>query len=242
MSAPEITALVLSVVLGAFLQGSIGFGIGMLAAPVAAFIDPTLVPATIIVLATAFTATITVRDRASVNVRRGGWALLGRLPGTIGGAVLVAVVSESTLALIVAGVVLGGVALSVFGWRPALRARNLVLAGTVAGVTGTATSIGGPPMAIAFQRADPAEARGTLNAFFLVGSLVSLVALTLAGAVTRHALEVSLMLLPALVVGYVTGRIAFRRLDRSRLRVIALGAATLSAVVLLGQQVVGALA
>lgn len=241
MSAPEIIALVLSVAVGAFLQGSIGFGIGMLAAPVVAFIDPTLVPATVLVLATVFTAVITIRDRASVNLRRGGWALLGRVPGTVVGAALVAVASESALALVVAGVVLGGVALSLIGWRPALRPRNLVIAGMVAGTSGTATSIGGPPMAIAFQRAEPAEVRGTLNAFFLVGSLVSLIALSLAGAVSAHSLQVAAMLLPALAVGYGAGRIAIRRLDRARLRLIAMAAATLSAVVLIAQQAAAAL-
>ena len=50
-----------------------------------------------------------------------------------------------------------GVALTSLGWVPAPRRRNLVLAGATSGVLGTATSIGGPPMALVWQRSSGSE-------------------------------------------------------------------------------------
>ena len=58
---------------------------------------------------------------------------------------------ERALAIVLAGVVLLGVVLTSLGWIPVPRRRNLVLAGAASGVLGTATAIGGPPMALVWQ-------------------------------------------------------------------------------------------
>jgi hypothetical protein len=51
----------------------------------------------------------------------------------------------------------------------------------IAGVMGTATSIGGPPMALVWQGHQGSRLRGTMSAFFMIGSAVSLVSLGVAG-------------------------------------------------------------
>ena len=224
------------VLVGAFLQGAGGFGLGMFAAPVVALVDPTLMPALIILLATVLTAVLALRERTSVNRAGVGWSLLGRLPGSAAGAGLVVLLSPSALAMLVGLVVLGGAGLSLRGWAPALTRRNLMTAGMAAGVMGTATSIGGPPMALLFQRAEPAEARGTLSVFFLVGSLMSLGLLLLAGAVDLRTVVVSAWLLPALLAGYGVSRLLVPYFNRRRMRALAIAMSCASATVLLGQQ------
>ena len=76
-----------------------------------------------------------------------------------------------------------GVVLTSVGWIPAPRRRNVVLAGATSGLLGTATAIGGPPMALVWQRNSGARLRGTMSGFFLVGSVMSLVVLAVTGAV-----------------------------------------------------------
>src|SRR5688572_11378894 len=132
-----------AIVLASCLQASIGFGIGMLAAPVVALVQPALIPGTLIMLALLVTVLVTVTEREHVDLQGTGWALAGRLPGTIAGALLVAGLPERGLALMLAAVVLLGVLLTVFGWAPEPRRPNLVMAGAVSGLLGTATSIGG---------------------------------------------------------------------------------------------------
>ena len=112
----EISIIAVTLIAASALQASIGFGMGMLAAPVIGLIDPTLLPGSIIMLAVVVTAMVAVRERAALDVRGAGWALVGRIPGSLAGAWLVAVLPAQGLAWLVALVVLGGVILAFAGW------------------------------------------------------------------------------------------------------------------------------
>jgi uncharacterized membrane protein YfcA len=236
MTAAGFVVVTVAVLLASCLQASIGFGMGMLAAPVVAIVDPALIPGTLIMLATFVTLIVSVRERADIDLSGTKWALIGRVPGTIAGALLLAALPEKGLAVMLAAVVLLGVVLTSAGWVPAARRRNVVLAGAASGLLGTATSIGGPPMALVWQRNSGARLRGTMSGFFLVGSLMSLTALWFTGAVGTHTLTTFAMLAPATVIGYVLSRYVNRFLDPARLRWLAIGVSALGAVVLIVRQ------
>lgn len=236
MSAVGYSVMALAVLLASCLQASIGFGVGMLAAPVVALVDPALIPGTLIMVATLVTLIVTVREREDIDLRGTGWALAGRVPGTIAGAVLLAMLPPRALAILLAAVVLVGVVLTSAGWIPVARRRNVVLAGAASGLMGTATAIGGPPMALIWQRNSGARLRGTMSGFFLVGSVMSLVALALTGAVNGGTFVGFALLVPAAVLGYALSRHVNRLLDPTRLRWLAIGASTVGAVVLIGRE------
>lgn len=231
----EITVIATALIAAACLQASIGFGIGMLAAPVIAIIDPTLLPATVIMLAIIVTLIGTVRERQHLDVRGAGWALVGRIPGSALGAWLVVALPAAGLAWFVAVSVLAGVVMAFMGWAPQPHRRNLMTAGAASGIMGTATSIGGAPMAFIWQRSEGAQLRGTMSAFFLVGSTVSLAALGLAGAITAEILQFALWMIPAVLAGYVLSRYVNRFLDGGRLRIAALAVSGLGAAMLISQ-------
>ncbi|KWX23371.1 permease [Mycolicibacterium wolinskyi] len=239
MSIAGYVIIAAAIVLASCMQASIGFGMGMLAAPIVAIVDPGLIPGTLIMLATMVTLMVVVREREDIDLAGTGWALAGRVPGTIAGALLLVVLPERTLAYALAAVVLGGVALTSFGWIPAPHRRNLVLAGATSGLLGTATSIGGPPMALVWQNNTGARLRGTMSGFFLVGSVLSLVVLALTGSIDRHTVVVFAMLIPACVAGYGLSRWVNRHLDRQRQRWAAIVISTLGAVVLIVRQLIG---
>ncbi|WP_314427350.1 sulfite exporter TauE/SafE family protein [uncultured Microbacterium sp.] len=232
-------ALLAAVILAAScLQGSIGFGMGMLAAPFIALIDASLLPVIVIMLATVVTLIVAVMDRAALDLRGAGWALAGRVPGTVLGAWLVAVMSTTLLSWAVAVVVLVGVLVSLRGWRPRVTRTSQAVAGALSGVMGTTTSVGGAPMAIIWQSSEGPRLRGTMSAFFLVGSSLSLVALFLWGAVPPHALATAGWMAPVAIVGVVVSRFVNRFLNRRRTRAIALGASALGALTLIVTRVV----
>ncbi|GAA1671444.1 permease [Mycolicibacterium murale] len=238
MTWAGFAVVALAVLLASCLQASIGFGMGMLAAPVVAIVDPSLIPGTLIMLATLVTLLVSVREREAIDLSGAKWALVGRVPGTIAGALLLAALPERGLAVMLAAVVLLGVVLTSAGWVPAARPRNVVLAGATSGLLGTATSIGGPPMALVWQRNSGARLRGTMSSFFLVGSLMSLAALWFTGAVTGHTLTTFAVFIPAAALGYVLSRYVNRLLDPVRLRRLAIGVSALGAVVLITQQLI----
>jgi uncharacterized membrane protein YfcA len=238
VSVAAYAVIAVAILLASCLQASIGFGMGMLAAPVVAIVDPALIPGTLIMLATLLTLIVVIRERTAIDVSGTGWALLGRVPGTVAGALLLTVIPERALAILIAAVVLFGVAITSVGWVPVMRRRNLVLAGATSGVLGTATAIGGPPMALVWQRSTGAELRGTMSSFFLIGSLLSVAMLTLTGAIHADTFRWFGVLIPAALAGYVLSRFANRILNPQRQRWTAIVVSAAGAIVLVVQQVV----
>ena len=237
MSVTAYSVIAVAILFASCLQASIGFGMGMLAAPVVALVDPSLIPGTLIMLASLVTLMVVIRERTAIDVRGTGWALVGRVPGTVAGALLLAAMPERALALAIAGVVLAGVLVTSLGWAPTPRRRNLVLAGATSGVLGTATSIGGPPMALVWQRSTGAELRGTMSGFFLIGSVLSIGMLSLTGSIDGDTWRWFAFLIPATVVGYALSRWANRLLNPQRQRWTAIVVSAAGAVVLVVQQV-----
>lgn len=236
MSPTEYAVIAAAIVVGSCLQASIGFGLGMLAAPVLALVDPSLIPGTLIMLAALVTLAVTVREREAIDFSGTGWALTGRVPGTVAGALLLAALPERALTLVIAGVVLLGVLLTSLGWVPAPRRRNLVLAGATSGVLGTATSIGGPPMALVWQGSSGPRLRGTMSGFFLVGSVLSIVMLAITGAVHAETFRVCALLIPAVLAGYVLSRHVNGFLNPKRQRWTAIAMSAAGAAVLVSHE------
>ena len=236
MSPTEYAVVAVAILVGSCLQASIGFGLGMLAAPVIALVEPSLIPGTLIMLAALVTLAVTVREREAIDFSGTGWALMGRVPGTAVGALLLAAIPQRALTLVIAGVVLLGVLLTSLGWIPAPRRRNLVLAGVTSGVLGTATSIGGPPMALVWQGSSGPRLRGTMSGFFLVGSVLSIVMLALTGAVHAETFRACGLLMPALLAGYVLSRHVNGFLNPKRQRWTAIVMSVAGAAVLVAHE------
>ena len=238
MSITALIVISVAVFAAACMQASIGFGMGMLAAPIVALVDPSLIPGTLIMSAVVVTLLVVVRERQSLDLRGTGWALAGRVPGTIAGALLLLFLPERGLALLLAAVVLAGVVMATMGWAPPPRRRNLATAGAASGLLGTATSIGGPPMALVLQGSSGPRLRGNMSAFFLVGSLMSIAVLAAAGAIERENAEMFLILIPAIVLGYAASRFVNTLLDPVRLRRLSIAISSVGAVLLIGQQII----
>ncbi|PLC11651.1 permease [Kocuria flava] len=235
MTGVELLIVALVVAVASCLQGTIGFGLGMLSAPVVALLDPTLLPGSLVLLAGALTVLGVLRDRTAIDFRGTGWALLGRVPGTVAGALLVAALPPRVLALALAATVLAAVGLSALGWRPRPRPATVAVAGAASGLMGTATSIGGPPMALVWHGTSRARMRGTMSAFFLAGAVMSLVALLAVGSLDGRTLRFAAVLLPAMVLGFALSGVVNSRIDKRVVRALGMTASALGAGLVLLQ-------
>ena len=233
LSTAATIACLLAVFVGATVQGSIGIGLGLIAAPVLVLVDPEFIPATITIAVIPLTLIIAWADRAHVQWRDAGIAVLGRFPGVIAGAALAAAVSDRVLGILVAASVLAAVAASLTPRRIHLSPATLATAGAASGFTGTTTGIGGPPMALTYQHADPATMRATISAFFFVGAFMSTVALWIAGEVGKRQIELSLLIIPAVIAGAFAARIVARFMRPHYVRPLVLTVCSASALVLL---------
>jgi uncharacterized protein len=224
-----------AVLVGSAVQGSIGLGLGLIAAPVVSLLDPALIPGTVLITTALLPALTLVTEWRHVDFRGVSWALAGRFVGTAGGVWVVAVLTPQALGGLVGLIVLVAVALTVSTVRVRPTRVTLSVAGLVSGVAGTATSIGGPPVALVYQHDPGPRVRSTLSAYFVVGVFVSLGALALGGQLEQRDVVTGLTLLPFVVVGFLLARPLRRAVDGHRLRAALLIVVTVSSVVLIIQ-------
>ena len=233
LSTGAIAACLIAVYVGATVQASIGIGVGMIASPVLAFVDPDFIPAAILICILPMTFTVAWFDRAHVERRGVGVALIGRVPGIVLGAYVAASLSDTVLAVLVAASVLSAVVVSLTTKRFRPSDRSLMLAGMASGFTGTTTGVGGPPMALTYQHSDAATMRSTMSAYFSIGSLLSIGALAIAGEIGPRQWQLAALLLPAVGLGVLTSRRFQDRLDPAAIRPAVLVVCTVASIALL---------
>jgi uncharacterized membrane protein YfcA len=224
---------VLVVAVGAMIQGSLGFGLGLVSAPALALIDATFIPGPLLLVGVAVTLTVFLRERGAVDWKGMKWAIFGRVIGTIAGGWAVVAFSKDAVIVLVAVLVLAGVLMTSIGWKIKTNRITLSTAGIVSGVMGTLTSVGGPPMALVYQRETAQKLRATLAGFFLVGATFSLLTLAVSGGMSQHDFALGALMLPGYVIGMIANRWASKFLDKGYSRVAVLTFSALSSIVLL---------
>ena len=98
---------------------------------------------------------------------------------------------------------------------------------------GTLAGVGGPPMALLYQHQKGPVVRGTLAGFLGVGSAISLLSLLLVGKCTLHELRLFLMVVPAVLLGFVLSRFTIHRLDKGYTRTAILVVSAVSGIVVI---------
>lgn len=234
-----LAAIAAGVLLGAIVQGVVGLGLNLVAAPVVTLVSPGLVPAVPLCLAVVLPLATLAREWREADWSGLRWALGGRVPGTVGGVAVVAWASDRLLGVGVGVMVLVAVLLTWRAVRVPVTAGWLSAAGFLAGVTGTATSIGGPPVAIVYQHHDGPQIRATLGVFFCVGGLLSLAGLAAGGQLGTHDLYVALLLTPVLGLGHAVAGPLRRHLDAGHSRAAVLVICATSGGVLLVRSLTG---
>jgi uncharacterized membrane protein YfcA len=226
------------VVLGSALQGAVGFGLGLLGAPLLVIVDPSLVPGPLLAAALFLTILVALREHPAIDFRGVSWALVGRVPGTFLGAAVIAAIPRRETALLVGAMVLVAVGLVATGARVARTRPALFGAGTVSGFMATTSSIGGPAIALLYQDSHGGKVRGTLSGFFLVGLVISLSALSLVGRFGRAEIVSSLTLFPAVAVGFLLSARIAAVLDRGHTRKAILAISALAGAAVIAEAIV----
>jgi uncharacterized membrane protein YfcA len=95
---------------------------------------------------------------------------------------------------------------------------------------GTISTVGGPPMALVYQRESGATLRSTLAVYFTLAGVFSVTALHLAGKLGAREVILGSYLAPGLVLGYMLSSFTKRFVDKGILRPMVLILATAAAI------------
>lgn len=221
------------VLLGSAMQGLVGLGLNLVSAPIITLLEPSLMPELALFLAVLLPFFTLARSHREIDWRGLGWVLSFRLPGTALGVLFLALFSEQAVAIAVGVMVLVAVLLSLTPLEVPVNRVTLGGAGLLSGLAGTATSIGGPPVALLYQRRSAEQIRSTLAVLFTVGAAMSLVAVGLSGHFDPRVVGLALLLTPCLLVGAWIGARLQPVLGDREVRYAVLAICAVSALVLL---------
>ena len=163
-----------------------------------------------------------------------GWLLLPYGLTLQAGIAILATGDPVLLRLATVAIILAAVAAIASGWRyrrPPRRGETVAIGG-VAGLTGGATGIGGPPVILFWLggQSDGPVVRANVIVFFFLTSIFSVSTLFARDLLTAQAVTLALVLLPAYTLAILVGAQLFRRTRAALFRRLALGLVALIAV------------
>ncbi|MCB9916013.1 MAG: sulfite exporter TauE/SafE family protein [Planctomycetes bacterium] len=228
---PEVGWMAAALLVAGFVQGTVGFGFGMISMAVLPHLFGVRASVPVVsLLGLVMCLGVWWRWRAAFVPRAVVAPLVGSVVGAPLGAYFLASIARG-LALGLLGAVMLAVAL------PSLlaaargadgRVRRLegvrrygFPIGVVSGLFGGAFNSGGPPVILYGQASGwaPAAFRSQLQAIFFCSSLAQLAMLGARGVATRESLELAGLGLPAVLVGLTLGGRCAERLDTRAFRV-----------------------
>jgi uncharacterized membrane protein YfcA len=222
------------IILGAITQSAIGIGFGI-PAGILVLLEPSMVPSCIILMGSFLAlsnAMLSYKDIIKVDLI---YSYTGRVIGSILAMPLIFLTLGTDYYLIIFGVLLLiATYLSAKKWNIVATKKNITIAGTASGLMGTLTGIGGPPMAIVYQNSSAPKVVATLNMFFGIGALFSVLLFVYFDLINLPEVMKSIYLSPGLVIGtYIGRRGIVRKFVNRNLKNLIIAVCFISALVII---------
>ncbi|GAB6053908.1 sulfite exporter TauE/SafE family protein [Magnetospira thiophila] len=205
--------------------------------PLMLMVDPVLVPGPLMLSALSLNSLMVYRGRDYVDLRAFWPIVVGMIGGGLLAWPLVAYLRGPETQVVFGMMLLVAVAVSLGGWSPQMTGRNMIVAGVVSAFMGTTAAIGGPILALLFQRRSGPEMRAALAALYLAGTLIILAILYQGGRLGWPELQAGGLLIPGWLAGYWLAGPMAKRLDAGYTRIVVLTIAGVSAVLLVARGV-----
>lgn len=222
-----LVALVAALLAGT-VTGLTGFGLALISTPLLLFVYE---PKTVVVLTVFFSIFINIAVVwDSWREARRPLALALLLPSVVGvvlGAEVLRVLDPIYIRLAVGAVVVLSALILMRDVRlPGAQTRwGPLVAGSASGALSTSTGLAGPPIVLllASRGLPKEEFRSTSALYFLAMSLVGLLVLAWRGLVEGGEISLSLVLVPAAIVGKVVGTALLKKVSERAFRALSLG-------------------
>lgn len=202
-----------AVALGAAIQGSVGFGMNLIALPLLLALDDKLVPAPLLIAHLVLVSFLSTIEWPQIDRTILIPAVVGAIPDTVLGILALTLMSRDAFVVFTVAVLIGGIAAGALRAK-VLRTRGVVgIVGAICGVCGTTTSVNGPPLGmLMIGGSHLAAIRPTLAVFLWLSTVFSLVALYLGGRFTGSTLALAASLVPGTLAGLGVSKLVLRAL------------------------------
>lgn len=218
-------ALFAITLVGATVNGALGYGFSSITVPLALLFltNRVLNPAVVLVEVVLNTAVLYV-NRASIPVvtRRALPIVVGLVPGVIVGTLVVTHVDTSLLKFYTFTALLPLILLQAAGYRRPIESERSAgfVFGNGLGILYSTTTISGPPLAVVLSNQGVAkqEFRAALSIVRLCESVLTATAYLYAGMFTTRTLALSAQIVPTIAIGIPVGAFVIRRIRTETFR------------------------
>jgi len=218
-----------------FVQTTTGVGFSMIAVPMLVLVDLIYAPGPSLFVMLFLAIAMVLGSWRDVDRHGFGFLLPGLLVGTVVGSQVLGLLSATAFGLVFGFIVLGALALGRIGFAPEPSPVVNASGGFVSGLMGTISGIHGPPLAVIYQRSEPARARATIAFVFVIASVLSLISLYSTGHFGKEEAVAGLTLLPGLAIGFTVAHTGRRFVSDGVARNAMLAIAAISAIILIGK-------
>ena len=201
--------------------------------PLLGLINVLFLPAPLVFGSLSISGLMAWRERHHIDFRNTNYILAAIIPGSLAGAWLLTSIDPARLGFLFGSVILFAVLISVLGVHFPLNRVNAAVTGMLAGTMGASTGIGGPVIAILYQRAAGPVVRSTLAFVYTIASVLIVTVLAAFGRFGLAEAGYGLLLVPGFLLGYLCSRPLMFHFNLGGTRYIVLGVSAVAAVSLI---------
>lgn len=238
MSVLEICLIVGLTMAGAVVHGSIGIGLGLVAAPALVAIDPAFAPGPLLLVGQIVGARHVIAEYKHADLRAWRRGLIGVPFGVVAALLVLELISDRVMAIVVGSLTAMAAAMLLMGWNLARTPRAETMAGGMCAFASLTAALPGPPLVCVYSDMKPNTLRPTASLLILSVAAIGFVSLTATGNFGAHEFELLLWLLPGVLAGLVLARWVRPYLDRSWFRPLVLFVALIGGLALVARQLV----
>ncbi|MCY3559809.1 MAG: sulfite exporter TauE/SafE family protein [bacterium] len=225
MSAAEIVLAIAAVAGGAIVQGSVGVGLSLVAAPALVAIDPSFIPGPLLIVGQIVGIRHIIVEGRHIDWQALRHALWGLPVGIAAGLAVVEFVPLRILALIVGILTAVSAAVLLGGFRLPQTRKTEIAGGLTCSFGGLAASLPGAPLAICFSEMRPPALRSTSSLFIGIVGVVGIALLAARDRFGLHELTLIGYMAPGMFIGLGVSRLTRPLLDRTWFRPAVLSVA-----------------
>lgn len=203
---------------GAIVQGSVGVGLSLLAAPPLVAIDPTFIPGPLLIIGQVVGIRHIIVEGRHTDWRAIKHALWGLPFGLAAGLAVFELVPEKVRTILIGALVAASALVLLAGFRLRQTRRTEIGGGLTCSFGAMAASLPGAPLGICFSEMSPPTLRATSSVYIGIVGGVGIGLLVARGSFGLHELELVGYGIPGMFIGLGISRWVRPMLDRSWFR------------------------
>jgi len=236
MSGLQIAIIIGLSMAGAIVHGSIGIGLGLVAAPALVAIDPAFAPGPLLLAAQVVGARHAIVEFREADLRAWKRSLIGVPVGVVAALILIATLNAKMLAIVVGSLTAMAAAMLLLGLSLARTPKSETVAGAACAFASLTAAMPGPPLVCVYADMKPSTMRATASLLILSVAAIGFVTLLVSGEFGSHEFELLLRLLPGVIAGLIVSRWVRPHLGRPWFRPMVLIIALIGGLALVARQ------